>query len=223
MKLEDTLEGGYPGLFGEVVTEDIYRLQKLEFIPDIIIDIGANVGIFARYARFLFPGATIICVEPDPANRKIFRKFTKDRDIYLLGVGLGSGQLYHPTTAKNGAGEVYISAGLGYPKAKLETSGFEQPAIPSMRLHQLVEEYCERWDKTLLKLDCEGAENSIWDHPMDMRALKTFDYIAGEIHFYAHTGEEVPEVREKTMEALAELAETHTVELDNVNLWARKK
>jgi FkbM family methyltransferase len=223
MKLEDTLNGGYGGLYGEVVANDCYRIQELTFIPDLILDVGANIGIFARFARRIFPKATIVCVEPDPANRRIFREFTKDPNIFLLDVGLGSGQLYHPTTARNGSGEVYISAGLGYPKGQLEASGFEKPCVQSMRLHEMAKEYCGHGDRTMLKLDCEGAENSIWSHPMDMRALRTFDYIAGEIHFYSHTGEGLEEVRTKTLEALAELSETHTVELDNVHLWARKK
>lgn len=223
MNLEETLNGGYGGLFGEVVTHDCYRIRSLGFTPQVILDVGANIGVFARFAHETFPFSRIISVEPDPNNIQTFRQFTNFQNVLLIEKGLGDGQLYHPLTARNGSGEVYISAGLGYPQDKLEQSEFERPAVKAVRLHELVGEYCRKDQRTMLKLDCEGAENSIWDHPMDMRALKTFDYIAGEIHFYAHTADELQEVREKTLRALAELSETHEVEMDNVHLWALKK
>ena len=66
-KLEESLNGGYKGLYGEVVDRDEYHLRDLadvvsindpkfihdpghprgfNFIPDVVIDLGANVGVF---------------------------------------------------------------------------------------------------------------------------------------------------------------------------------
>ena len=55
-------------VFGEVCIGDCYALRRLAFAPEVIFDIGANVGAFTSYARFMFPHAKIISVEPDPRN-----------------------------------------------------------------------------------------------------------------------------------------------------------
>ena len=34
--LNQTLNGGYNGLYGEVVTEDCYHLKTLDFVPEMI-------------------------------------------------------------------------------------------------------------------------------------------------------------------------------------------
>jgi FkbM family methyltransferase len=228
MKLEETLKGGYSGLYGEVVKSDCYKLMELNFDPDIIFDIGANIGIFARYARELYPKAKIICLEPDPQNCSVFREHTRDKNIILIEKALGHGPIYHATTAANGSGECYHSAGLGYPKKLLEQAvedgaAMERSEVKSIRLWELVTDFAKEGKSHILKLDCEGAENTIWGHPVSMCALKMMDYIAAEVHFYGHNAEEAAEVREKTMEAIRDLGETHNYKLDNVHLWALRK
>lgn len=206
-KLEDTLNGGYGGLYGEVVTEDIYGLRKLDFIPDVIYDIGANVGVFSRFARSLFPEALIIAVEPDPENVVHFRKFTNNDRTLLLEMALGQGQVYHATTAKNGAHEVYHTIGLGYQEL-MKQDDIKKVSIPSIMLDEL----CILLDpnvKMLMKIDCEGAENFIWQHEPSMRVLRRADYIAMELHFYGMIGREIPNVIEVTEAALASFWSTH--------------
>jgi hypothetical protein len=111
-RLEDTLGGGWPGLYGEVVTEDCYRLRQLDFVPDIVFDIGANVGTFTRHARSLWPRAVIVAVEPDKANCAHFRKFTPMHNIFLLEAAIGVCDIWRCTTAANGAGEATHSRRL---------------------------------------------------------------------------------------------------------------
>ena len=76
MELENTLNGGYNGLYGEVVTEDCYRLKTLGFVPDVIFDLGANIGVFTRYARDMFNNAKIISVEPNLDNFENLKTFS---------------------------------------------------------------------------------------------------------------------------------------------------
>lgn len=228
MKLEETLKGGYKGLYGEVVKSDCYRLKSLDFRPDVIFDVGANIGIFARYARELFPKALIVCLEPDPENCHIFKHFTSDSRIILVEKALGHGQIYHATTASNGSGEVYLSAGLGYPRrlmeeAAAEKQGLEKSPVDSVRFFDFVTNFAQEGKRHLLKLDCEGAENTIWDHPISMAAMRMMDYIAAEVHFYGQNQTEADKVRERTLENLNSLKETHNCELDNVHFWATKK
>jgi FkbM family methyltransferase len=222
-KLEDSLNGGYLGLYGEVVTSDCYRLKSLSFIPDVIFDLGANVGVFTRYARELFPNALIVAVEPHKENAEVFEKFTPPENIVLIKKAIGKGAIWHATTAANGSGECYFSEGLGYPQHEVVQSGLEKLDIETMMPDELINKYLHDHNKSVLKLDIEGAENIIWDHDLSMEAIKKIDYICGEIHFYAINGKEWDDVQIKTRAALKSLEDTHLCELDNVNFWAVKK
>lgn len=226
--LEESLNGKFCGLYGEVVEADTYHLKFLDFIPDLVYDVGANVGIFARYARSLFPDALIFSLEPDPLNAAVFRKFTHDPKIVLVEKALGVGQIFHGLTAANGSGETYLSAGLGYPEEgllqearigkSLECSGVAPISLSRFILSQLRSGF-----KTVIKIDCEGAENCIWGDEDSMKALIQMDYIAIELHDYALTHSELPKVKSQTEDALARISETHRCKREGVHFWARKR
>lgn len=225
-KLEETLNGGFNGLYAEVVTEDTYKLKSLDFIPDIIFDIGSNVGVFARYARSLFPNALIICVEPNEGNFIHLKKFTNDDNIIFINKALGQGKIHHATTAANGSGEVYMSEGLGYPTDEIHTADNLEPStIETIMLDELfmIDNRFKPNMKSLLKLDCEGAENVIWQHKPSMKVLKEIDYFCAELHFYAlHGGDIYDEVQTVTRKALKSLEKTHQCELNHVHFYATK-
>jgi len=225
--IEESLKGGYRGLYGEVVTCDMYHLHQVTFQPDVIFDIGANVGVFSRFARELFPKALIVAVEPDPENAAVFRKFTHDPNLILLEVALGSGLVYRGLTAANGAGESYLSVGLGFPKAEVEQAaerrqGIEVTSVRSFSLVDLVNPYWNSKLKSLMKIDCEGAENGLWQDPASMILLRMMDYLTIEVHCYAFTGAVHAEVVEATHQALQSLRTSHRCELDGVYFWATR-
>ena len=224
-KLEYSLNGGFNGLYGEVVTEDIYRIKTIEFIPDVIFDMGSNIGIFTRFARSLFPDALIIAVEPNIDNCGVFIRFTEpDNKIVLINKAIGDGGLWRCIGAANGAHECYLSEGLGYPQKDLIVrDDIIMSDVETIMPDEIINRYLKDGMKSMLKLDIEGGENIIWNHKPSMDAIKKIDYIAAEIHFFALDGTGADEVREKTMEGLKELEETHYCKLDNVNFWATKK
>lgn len=224
-KLEDTLNGGFAGLYGEVVTEDIYGLRKLTWQPDIIFDLGGNVGVFSRFARTLFPDALIVAVEPDLENYTHFKKFTDDNNLILLNKAIGTGTVYRTKGAANGSGEVYLSTMTGYSKEKLEedVESFTETSIQFITIEALVTYYMKHDMKALMKIDIEGSENSIFESPASMEALKRMDYLTIEIHKYALTGKEQPEVNKLTDEALSSLAETHYTRQEHVTFFAHNK
>ena len=55
-------------VFQEILVDGIYPLDRLQFVPAMILDCGANVGYFASACRVRFPKAKIVCFEPDPDN-----------------------------------------------------------------------------------------------------------------------------------------------------------
>lgn len=216
LKIEDTLNGGYAGLYSEVVTHDCYKLQSIKFSPDLIFDFGANIGIFARYAQQLWPDAKIVSVEPNPDNVAVYKQFTQD--TVLLNVAIGKGELYHNLGARNGSGEVYISKGLGYPDG-----GDEKSEIPTKMPAEIIKRYWRPGMKAIVKMDIEGGENIIWGHPTSMAALKEMDFLAFEVHFYAATHDQLQGVVNATMDALNSFRDTHEVLIENVHFWAWRK
>ncbi len=223
--IEETLNGGYLGLVGEVVTHDCYKIKELDFIPDVVLDLGGNVGVFARFAREMFPEALIVSVEPHPENQETFKKFTNDKNILLLEKAIGTGTIWHDSGAVNGSGEVYLSAGLGYPENEMDTipGKLDRYEIPTIMPDELIKKYVKKGQKVLVKIDIEGNEHTIFTHEASMSALRKMDYVCMEVHWYALHGGLTEEVREKTLAALESFNETHDTELEGVHFWATKK
>lgn len=228
-RIEDTLNGGYNGLYAEVVTEDTYKIKDLQFVPDVVIDMGANVGVFTRYIRSMFPDCLIIAIEPNEENFKCLKHFTyADEKIIFINKAIGSGKVFHGTTAANGSGEVYLNSGLGYPEEKMidavsKKFGLEECSIETIMLDEIYTTYVKEGDKFIVKCDIEGNEHKVLSHQTSMGVLHEADYIAMEVHFYAMTGQEMVDVNYWIREHLKSLSTTHDCLLDGVHFWATKK
>ena len=73
----------------------------LEYSYRSVIDVGANRGQFALYARARFPMADVYSLEPLAQPwRRLERMFTGDRHVHVLPVGVG---------ASHGFGNVFVS------------------------------------------------------------------------------------------------------------------
>lgn len=238
------MSGEYNSLYGEIVTYDIYNLRDVEnivscndpnyvhwrghsgigFVPDIVLDLGANVGIFSRYARSLWPDAKIIAVEPNEVNQSVFEEHTNDKNIILLKNAIGFGQMYHCNGAINGAHEVYLSKGLGYNQLafdELNRLGVTTTSNTNPIMLTDLKKYCH--GKVLLKLDIEGNETVIFNDKPSMDLMKTFEYICMELHYFASDGSQLDGVKAKTAEALEGLKETHNTRFGNIYFYATKK
>lgn len=224
MKLEDSLNGGFGGLLGEVVAADCYKLRELKFIPSLVIDLGSNVGIFSRYARELFPESKIISVEPDKDNCQIFREYTNDENIILFEKAIGIGKIWKCHQEINGAHESYLSSGLGLPFVVGEPmEKIKETDIEAIMPDEIINNYVKDGMKTVVKIDVEGAENAIFMHQPSMEALMRMDYVTMEIHWTALSGNLLEEVQQKTFESLASFIPTHNCRLINTMFYATKK
>lgn len=245
-KIEDALNGKYSGLYGEIIGRDTYRLRNLpdvvsindpkevhdkghkrgfDFIPDIFIDCGANIGVTSRYVRSLFPKCIIISIEPNPSNISVFKQFTKDDKIILIEKAIGKGTIFHGLTASNGSGETYLSGNvLGYSESEMiNTPTLEVCDVETIRLSEIFKQYVKKGDKVIIKIDIEGSENSIWEDGESMECLRTADYICAEIHRYSLTHRDWQEVQDKTDEVLQSFSDTHDLIFEHVNFYATKK
>ena len=59
--------------FEQVFLNDEYNLNFIQD-PKVIIDGGANIGLFALQMKKQFPNAKIISIEPDPENFQLLQK-----------------------------------------------------------------------------------------------------------------------------------------------------
>ena len=55
-------------VFQEVLVERNYPLEKIPFVPDLVVDCGANIGFFSALAAVRFPGAKIVAWEAQKEN-----------------------------------------------------------------------------------------------------------------------------------------------------------
>lgn len=221
-----TYSGKFPGLHGEVVTHDVYKMRQLPFVPDLVFDIGANIGIFSRFASELFPAARIIALEPHDENIADFKHYGIPENATLIEKALGSGPICHRPSGLNGAHEFYLSESTGYPLAslkELEELGWLPTDIESVTVQDLFDKYWDPSLKTIVKIDVEGAENSMYDHEPSMECLRGADYVVMEIHNHAHHGGLLTPLLDLQDRQLKSFELTHDLEYSHPIFHATKK
>jgi FkbM family methyltransferase len=215
---------GYRGLYGEVVTEDIYHIRSLAWQPDVVIDLGANIGVFTRYAAELFPSAKIVAVEPHPENFEHLRKFTPDEPrITLINAAISRGKVWRHLGAANGSGESYVSVQPGFRIEHMVSTKVEPASVRTIMPDVLIDKWVLPGQRSILKMDIEGGEAAVFDHLPSMEALKRIDYIAAEVHFYAAVAELADEARDAHLRAFESLEATHDCTLNHVHFYATKR
>jgi FkbM family methyltransferase len=138
----------------EVLVDEIYPLDRIGFIPRMILDCGANVGYFASLARVKFPEAQIVCWEPDASNFsrlisqpplrgdevKCFQAAVSDSDgeALLTGAGIGCMLVGSPTEQARPVKTINFSHWIEqYGRVplliKMDVEGHEQQTLQALR------------------------------------------------------------------------------------------
>lgn len=207
----------FRGLYGNVVTADCYGLRTLGFEPDVILDLGANVGTFARFARSLFSSSTtkIVCVEPGERNFAFLKHLTEpDPNMVFVNKAIGEGNVFKALNTLNGAHEVYF--GDGSPSVAEYTkdpASYVPCKVESVMLDRLVAEYCPPAARFMVKIDIESAERVVLDDPASVDVLSRADCFAIELHI-GHDFNAPP---------LNRFHETHVIKQVHSELVARKR
>jgi hypothetical protein len=100
---------------------------------------------------------------------------------------------------------------------------YEVVDVETVTLCELIDEYVKEGDKFIVKIDIEAQEQFLWTNRSEFEALKKADYISAELHFFSLNGETNIIIKEKIEEALVELALTHNIEFNNLNIYCTKK
>ncbi len=172
----------------DVYSGDAYRTHLLSSNagPQVIVDIGAHIGCFAKRWHEKNPEARIICVEACPENLPALRANVGD---FAEIVPAACTYETEPMALLNAVRPDCESTGgsVVVPRSELETSNLRQEGykywndlreLPTVTLEQLRQRFgFDHID--VLKLDCEGSEYSILGHTPSLDRIRM---IVGEYH-----------------------------------------
>ena len=133
------------------IVHDEYGLDSVPAKPGTILDIGANIGLFALAARGRYPQATIHCYEPNPRALS-----------YLQANATAANFTVHHEAVGDGDGFVQIVDTSDSNQATtIDVNGAAIPGvgIPKVSFDKAIERL---GSVDLLKMDCEGAEWEIF-------------------------------------------------------------
>jgi FkbM family methyltransferase len=132
--------------------------------PPVVLDLGANVGVSAAWFAARWPGARIVCVEPDPYNLEALRR----------AAGRGGWRVVEAAAAP-AAGTLEFAAGADSMSRAARGGG---TIVAAVDFFVLAEE--ERPD--LVKIDIEGGEWGLLGDPR----LASLSATAIALEFHPH-------------------------------------
>ncbi len=133
-------------IIAEVVGRDSYGIEDLALRDDaLVVDVGANVGVFSAWIKHLHPNAHLVAYEPHPANLLLLQENAPFATIHAEAV-VGT------------EGEVHIEAEGHTSALKLAKVGV---AVRAITLEQALAPLLK---VDLLKVDIEGSEYDVFMH-----------------------------------------------------------
>lgn len=163
-----------PHILKEMYIDQVYRPYFAGRNDLTILDLGANIGLFTRYAA---PFAKkIVAVEPDTNNFAALMLNTShlpEEQISLVKACVAN---------ENGVAKLYHTPNKTAHNMLMQTDDFEEVEQLSV-LSILNRAGIEKVD--LMKVDIEGAEFEVLCGPTFNSVAKNIKYIMGEMHDWA--------------------------------------
>lgn len=144
--------------------------------PRVVLDIGGNIGIAARYLAHRFPRAAVHSFEPIPENCELLRRNLDGASAiahaFGLGARTGSFEFRIPTGAlANRGGFSLVGGENAKGPAVLAPVRAVPEALAALRLNAV----------DVIKIDVEGAENDILT-AFPEEVLDRATWVYGELH-----------------------------------------
>lgn len=156
---------------------DTYNIKHISFSTgDIVLDVGANIGMFSIFLAKRHPDIKIIAIEPVPENFEHLKRnieLNSVKNITALNFALTADgrNIDIMLPLQNPGGASFIS--------NLECSHGKIHSVPSQTLDSIFSQY--QIDRCkMMKIDCEGAEYEILFHS---HSLNRIEYLSGEFHY----------------------------------------
>ncbi|MDB5359558.1 MAG: hypothetical protein JWO51_855 [Rhodospirillales bacterium] len=168
-------------LFREIYVGLSYLFHTDNSSP-VIFDCGSNIGMSVLFFKTLYPQARIWAFEPDPATFEVLTSNVAQnalQDVTLCHCALGdSDGLADFFTDQDDAGSLLMSV-------KQERMDGERISVPSHRLSTFITE-----DVDLLKIDVEGAEETVLPELAESGKLSLVKQIHLEYHHHIMPNED---------------------------------
>ena len=139
-----------------VTTWIIYLRHEYTVRPDdeIILDCGANIGVFALYAASTAPRSRIFAIEPFPSTFQELCENIKlnylDHRVTCVSIAL---------SGSDGNVNMYAAPHIAsQPRQVIQPSGSDTVSVPALSLSSLLSQIGVR-EVDLLKMDIEGSEH----------------------------------------------------------------
>jgi len=205
---EEDLEFQVRGML-VIGSHDEYGFERLkEDAPDVVYDIGANVGGITTLLSELFPCSVVVAVEPVDENYSLLVKNTQDcGNVVTVNAALCVGRAW-VCKESSGIGNWLI---VGEQSETFDPTSLEPCKVQTVTLDELHRSY--GGEKYAVKLDCESGEMMFLKHRPSEEMLLCAYYIAGEFHLWARTAEQVPGVFDSFLRWVHKLSKTHNVEM----------
>lgn len=209
-------------LFLSAGSVDEYNLAKIKFVPDVLYDIGADVGSVTLHANKLFPQTKIVAVEPNPWSFPRLAKNAVDiPQIVPVNVAIGRAPMYTP--AREAASPLLWF--VTEKDSPVWGDALPIATVPSMTLAELYAVH--GGEHYAVKVDCEGGEVGMMEHEPSRKVLLNSSYFAAEIHYWGRTQERMLDGADIINRFMFELLQTHTVYTYGygvcVHVWAKRR
>lgn len=171
-------------VFKEVFMEDFYEIDKLiKMLPDnpVVIDVGANAGLFDVLLLSKIKNAQILAYEPIQANVSMFQNTIDNNHLLksvqlfqaaVTGLPMNHVKMFTQDVEEN---TVISSVFSDFSKMNNKMVVVEARSLTSiLKEHQLKQ-------VDLLKLDCEGSEYDII-YNTEPAILKSIKMMVIEVH-----------------------------------------
>ena len=137
-------------VFLQVFANDEYDIHFND--PQVIIDGGANIGLFTILMKNQYPASKVICVEPDPDNFELLKKNTSEYgNVYYEKSGVWD------KVTKLRVFDRYDTGKWGMVVEEDLIHG----NIPAISIKEIMEKY-EIQKIDILKLDIETSEKKVF-------------------------------------------------------------
>jgi len=158
----------------EIFVDEVYSCDLFDGVskPEVIVDVGSNIGISVTFFALKYPKAKIFSFEPDPRAFRILAKNTKsfaNVSIYKKAVASKVGEMAFYLVNKRSISSSLYERGSRQKKVIVKTIGLAD-IFKELEVHRV----------DILKVDAEGAEYEIFKNSTGK--LSDVRCIVGEIH-----------------------------------------
>ncbi len=143
------------------------RLAKLlaHHNIDLVLDVGANQGQYARYLRSIGYRGRIVCFEPLSDAFAILCKYAKNDDKIIIAPRMGLGDRKASVSiniAANSESSSLLTVSDTHLKAEPQVKSIGTETIPLDRLDEVANDYLADAKSVFLKIDVQGYELSVF-------------------------------------------------------------